>query len=270
MARYNLRQAAAVAADPEEAARWRRIADGLYLGLAEGGLVVEQFAGFFGLAHVELGALGAHYMSADMVLGRDRTARSQVVKQADVVMLLALLWDELPPAVRRASFLYYEPRTAHGSSLSPGVHALVALRLGLFDLAERYLDQTASIDLGNTMGNAAGGVHAAALGSLWQAVVRGAAGIRPALDDEEALAIEPRLPPPFRSLAFPLAFRGRWLQVIVEPGAIEVAVEEGEGPVTLHAIGPEGRAVMVRAEPGTRHATRSGDGGYRPWEAIRS
>ena len=268
MARYNLRQAAAVVEDPEEAGRWRRIADGLYLGLEEGGLVVEQFAGFFGLERVDLGTLGGHRMPADMVLGRERTARAQVVKQADVVMLLALLWDELAPAVRRANFLYYEPRAAHGSSLSPGAHALVAARLGLVDLAERYLDQTASIDLGNTMGNAAGGVHAAALGSLWQAVVRGAAGIRPAPHDAEALVIEPHLPPSFRSLAFPLAFRGRWLQVIVEPGAIEVAVEEGDGPLALHAIGPDGRAVTARAEPGTRHATRTGDGGFRPWEAI--
>jgi kojibiose phosphorylase len=229
---------------------------------------VEQFAGFFGLERVDLGTLGAHHMPADMVLGRERTARSQVVKQADVVMLVALLWDELPPEVRRASFLYYEPRTAHGSSLSPGTHALVALRLGLFDLAARYLDQTASIDLGNTMGNAAGGVHAAALGSLWQAVVRGAAGVRPAPDDEDALAIEPHLPPEFRSLAFPLAFRGRGLQVVVEPGAIEVEVDEGDRPVTVRAIGPDGRSVETRVAPGTRHASRYGDGGCRPWEAI--
>src|SRR6185369_8887633 len=115
---------------------------------------------------------------------------SQVIKQSDVVELIALLWDEMDDATRRANFLHYEPRTAHGSSLSPGIHALVAARLGLYEVAARYLDQTAEIDLGNAMGNAAGGVHAAALGSLWQAVVLGAGGVRPAQDDPEAMVLE--------------------------------------------------------------------------------
>jgi kojibiose phosphorylase len=276
MVRFNLRQAAAAAlspgeppgATPEEARGWEKIAAGLYLGLDARLGVVEQFAGFFGLEPVDLGALGAGRLPADMVLGRERTALSQVVKQADVVMLIALLWDELPPEVRRASFLYYEPRTAHGSSLSPGVHALVALRLGLLDVAARYLEQTACIDLGNTMGNSAGGVHAAALGSLWQAVVRGAAGVRGAPGDEDAVQIEPHLLPSFRALAFPLAWRGRQLQMIVEPGAVEVTVEDGARPLTLRAVGPDGRAVEVRAEPGTRHAARRDGGGFRAWEEI--
>ena len=45
-------------------------------------------------------------------------------------------------------------------------------------LAERYFRQAAEIDLANNMGNAAGGVHAAALGGLWQAAVFGFAGLR--------------------------------------------------------------------------------------------
>ena len=117
-------------------------------------------------------------MPIDLVLGRERTQASKIVKQADVIELIALLWDALQPEVRLANFLYYEPRTVHGSSLSPGIHALVAARLGLLATAQRYLEQTADIDLGNTMGNAAGGVHIAALGSLWQAIILGVAGLR--------------------------------------------------------------------------------------------
>jgi kojibiose phosphorylase len=172
----------------------------MYLGVDPRSGIVEQFAGFFGLEHVDLSSLGAHHLPADMVLGRERTRSSQIIKQADAVMLVALLWDELPPETRRASFLYYEPRTAHGSSLSPGTHALVAARLGMLDLAARYLEQTAAIDLGNTMGNAAGGVHAAAMGSLWQAVVLGAGGVRPAPDHPEAMLVEPHLLPGWRAL----------------------------------------------------------------------
>ena len=54
---------------------------------------------------------------------RERTQRSQVVKQADVVALLALLPDEFPGAMAEANFRHYEPRCAHGSSLSAGIHA---------------------------------------------------------------------------------------------------------------------------------------------------
>jgi kojibiose phosphorylase len=273
MARFNLRAAARAArAWPEDAARlgvsddearaMEAAADAIYACLSPEIGVLEQFAGFFGLERVDLASLGVEHMPADMILGRERTRRTQIVKQADVVQLLALLWDEIPAEVRRRSFLYYEPITAHGSSLSPGVHALVALRLGLVDAAARYLEQTAEIDLGNTHGNSAGGVHAAALGSLWQAVVLGAGGVRPAPDDLDAIVVEPHLCPGWRALAFPFAWRGRGLRVTIEPDAIEVEVEEG-APLEIRA-----GAAATRAEPGVRYAARRDGGGFSRWEAI--
>jgi kojibiose phosphorylase len=212
--------------------------------------------------------LGVHHAPPDLILGRERTQRTQLVKQADVVMLLALLWDDLPDEVRRASFLYYEPRTVHGSSLSPGIHALVAARLGLAEVAARYLEQTALIDLGNTMGNAAGGVHAAALGSLWQAVVFGVGGVRPAAEGD-ALLVEPNLLPGWRALTMRLGYRGRQLEIVVEPELVEVAVLEGAAPLVVRGVaaGREGAAVTV--EPGTRHATRRKRGGFGAWEELR-
>jgi trehalose/maltose hydrolase-like predicted phosphorylase len=80
--------------------------------------------------------------------------------------------------IHEANFRYYEPRTAHGSSLSPAFYALVAARLGDRALAQAYFRQAAEIDLANNIGNAAGGVHMAALGALWQAAVFGVAGLR--------------------------------------------------------------------------------------------
>jgi hypothetical protein len=63
-----------------------------------------------------------------VVIGRERTQGSQVVKQADVVTLLALLPNVFPDTMAEANFRHYEPRCAHGSSLSAGMHALVAAR----------------------------------------------------------------------------------------------------------------------------------------------
>jgi trehalose/maltose hydrolase-like predicted phosphorylase len=279
LARHNLRCAAEAATqpwardvaatlslDPSEPARWLDVAARMYLGLDAATGLVEQFAGFHALEPVDLAAYAPRTAPMDVLLGRERTQRSQVVKQADVVQLMALLWDELTDAQRRDNFLYYEPRTGHGSSLSPGTHALVAARLGMDETAARYLHQTASIDLGNNMGNSAGGVHAAGLGSLWQAVVMGVGGIRHAPGTDEALILEPNLLPGWRHLSFPLRWRGRAVRVDVTPSEVEVAVE-GTAPIPIRLGGRMGPGVL--AEPGRRYAVRLTADGARAWEQIR-
>jgi len=278
MARFNLR-AAADAAECEgaerlgvgevEIQRWRRLAAAMYLGHDRQSGLIEQFAGFSLLSYVDLSAFGTRHAPIDLIVGRERTQASQIVKQADVVQLIALLWDEIGAEARRANFLFYEPRTAHGSSLSPGAHAHVAARLGLTETALRYMEQTADIDLGNNMGNAAGGVHAAGMGSLWQAVVLGVGGVRPAPDHEEAILFEPSLLPSWHHLGFPLVWRGRALDVHIEPSAIEVAVE-GEAPLPMRVAAPEGAAREVLAEPGRTYAARRCGDGFENWEEISS
>ena len=90
----------------------------------------EQFAGFFGLEEIDLAGYAGRSVPMDVVLGRERTQRSKVIKQADVVALLGLLPEEFPGDSGRTNFRYYEPRCGHGSSLSGAMHGLVAARLG--------------------------------------------------------------------------------------------------------------------------------------------
>jgi kojibiose phosphorylase len=221
MARWNLEQAAETARLLAERwpVEWKHLRERLGVGVAEpdawaeraarmysgfdpGSRLFEQFDGYFELPDLEplpAGALAVH-------LGPEHLQRTRVVKQASVVLLLYLLWDRFPADVREANFRYYEPRTAHGSSLSPPVHAAVAARLGDLPLAERYFRQSAAIDLADNMGNAAGGVHMAALGGLWQSAVFGFAGLD--LGGERP-SLRPHLPPAWRSLRFGFAWRGR-------------------------------------------------------------
>src|SRR6185503_9248317 len=133
----------------------------------------------------------------------ERTLKSQVVKQADVVALGALLPEAFPGATLQTNFRHYEPRTGHGSSLSPAMHALVAARLGDADLALTYLDRIARLDPDP---NAAGGVRIAGLGAIWQAVVMGFGGLE---IGGKVLAIDPKLPPRWRSLDYQVCFQGR-------------------------------------------------------------
>jgi len=210
-----------LALTPDELARWRDVADRLATGADAASGLIEQFAGFFALESVDLRPFLPWTAAPDVVLGTERTRRSQVVKQADVVMLLALLWDRFPPEVREANFRYYEPRTGHGSSLSPAIHALVAARLGDLPLAERFFAQAAGIDLDNTVGTAAGGVHIATLGGLWQAAVLGFAGLQL---EPDGLRFDPRLPDRWDALRFPVQWRGRHVRIEIKRTAATLTV----------------------------------------------
>jgi trehalose/maltose hydrolase-like predicted phosphorylase len=194
--------------EPEEPRRWQHVARDLYTGFNEQTLLFEQFRGYFGLEEIDLAAFASRTAPMDVLLGRERIQRSKIIKQPDVVMLVYLLWDRMPPEVRKANFEYYERRCGHGSSLSPAVHALVAARLGDTALAERYFRQAADIDLADNMGNVAGGVHAGALGGLWQAVVLGFAGLR--FCGERRPEHRANLLPSWRRLSMRYQWRGQW------------------------------------------------------------
>jgi kojibiose phosphorylase len=246
----------------KEPENWRALASNLATGFDPETDLFEQFAGYFRLE--DLNAIGRQAGTApiDVSLGAERVSRSKVIKQADVVALSALLWEEWPIAVHEANFRYYEPRTAHGSSLSPAFHALIAARLGDRTLAQSYFRQAAEIDLANNMGNAAGGVHMGALGALWQAVVFGVAGL---CVREDGIAVDPHLLPGWAEMAFPVQWRGRLLQVRLQadPRRIEVTVDQGDELTVAVCAGP---ACRVR---GCRRFVLPGDeSGWADWQEV--
>ena len=214
---------------------WRRVADRIYTGFNPVTKLYEQFAGFFELKAADLTGHNTADKTMDVKLGWDELQKVQVLKQADVVLLMFLLWDNFAPEVREANFRFYEPRTAHDSSLSPSAHALMAARLGDMALADRYLRQAARIDLDFTRkgwAGATGGVHIAALGGIWQALAFGFLGMRPS---DAGLRFEPHIPAHWGELRLPLRWRGRQLRAVANSGAIAITVESGD-PMAL-AIG---------------------------------
>jgi len=201
----------------EELADWRDATARIVTGLDPATGICEQFAGFHALQPLELTAYADRKVPIDVIIGRELTQRSQVLKQADVVALIALLPEEFPGVMAHTNFRHYEPRCAHGSSLSAGMHALVAARLGDADMALRYLRETADTDL-DLDPNSAGGVRIAGLGSLWQAVMFGFAGLDLRGD---TLGIDPRLPPQWRSLSFRVCWKGRSVAIRVANRAVQ-------------------------------------------------
>jgi kojibiose phosphorylase len=201
---------AALDLDDAEPAGWHAVAAGLVDGLDPETGLIEQHRGFHHLQPVDLAALEPRTTTMEVLLGWDRLGRLKLIKQADIVLLLALLSERYPRAVQQANFRYYEPLTVHDSSLSPAVHALVAARLGDLDTAERYLAQATMLDLDFEQGvTAAGGVHIATLGGIWQALVLGFGGMTVA-------GGEPRFTPQVPASWGSLRFRVRWRGVLLE------------------------------------------------------
>jgi HAD superfamily hydrolase (TIGR01509 family) len=217
---------------------WRDAAARLVSGLDPATGLYEEFAGFHDLEPLDLKAYPGRKVPIDVIIGRERTQKSQVVKQADVVALLALLPELFPGESAMRNFRHYEPRCGHGSSLSPAMHALVAARLGDVDMALSYLHAIAELDDNPTV---AGGVRIAGLGGIWQAVVLGFGG----LDlSGEILAIEPKMPPRWRGLAYRACWKGRSVAVDIRDGKVRATLETG-APIDIRIAG-----TTRRLEPG--------------------
>ena len=213
-----------------ELADWRDAAQRIVTGFDPATGLYEQFEGYYGLEPIDLADYADRTAPMDVVLGRERTQASQVIKQADVVALIALLPEAFPEGAAEANFRYYEPRCAHGSSLSPATHALVAARLGDCDLALRYLHRIIGFD---QEPGAAGGVRIAGLAGLWQAVVLGFAGLDLSGD---VLSLDPKPPPDWRSLSFHVRWRGRLVSVRIDDAGAHVALVEG-APMEVRLCG---------------------------------
>jgi trehalose/maltose hydrolase-like predicted phosphorylase len=255
MARWNLRRGAELADDAERRS-WTELADALVDGYdAESG-VYEQFAGFFGLEPLVVEDVASRRpVAADLLLGRDRVRAAQVVKQADVLMLHHLVPEEVVAGSLEPNLRYYEPRTAHGSSLSPGIHAALFARARDDVRALGALADAARIDLDDVTGTTGAGLHVAAMGSVWQAIALGYLDLRPARDG--VLDLDPRIPAAWSRLSARVVFRGHPVTVTKEHGRVTLVGDGGvEVRIGRHRLRPAGRGIGLRR-------TRSG------WEVER-
>ena len=146
-------------------------------------------------------------------VGKERK-NHPILKQADVVMLMKLLPDELSLEVQRLNYDYYEKRTLHRSSLSPSVHAQVGVQLDLDERAYQYLERSCYVDIENNQRNLREGLHAASTGGTWQAIVMGYCCMN--LDKKGELAFNPKLPKQWSKVRFRIKWRGQNKLITIE------------------------------------------------------
>lgn len=214
----------------EEIENWDGVQGKIYLPRKEGTQLLEQFEGYFDLAEVTIEKYDKNdWPVKPEALKHMNKSETQIIKQADVVMLLHLLGEEFDEETTKLNYSFYEKRTLHGSSLSPSIYSIMGLKVGDDSKAYRYLRRAAMLDLVNLQGNTREGIHAANAGGVWQTVVFGFAGV--SIDEEGALCIHPNLPDEWKSLSFRIHYMGAWLEITMkENGECSVSVLEGEMP----------------------------------------
>ncbi len=144
----------------------------------------------------------------------------QILKQADVIMLMFLLKDYFTKENFEANWNYYEGKTIHDSSLSMGIHSIVAT---FFDETEKAYDcflKACKIDLGE-FSDCKEGIHAASLGAIYLATIFGFAGIN---IKNNKLKIEPKMPKTWKSLKFNFKFNGCNQQITIKDNNVDIKI----------------------------------------------
>ena len=221
---------------------WREMADLIYVKEpgeapdAPNDQVIEQFDGFFALEDIDPKSLAERLIDPGEYWGWPNgiAVETQVSKQADVTQTFVLHPTAFDREVMAANVAYYEPRTQHGSSLSPSVYGIVGSWIGHDDIAYDYFIRSCTVDLFNTNkavsgGTFIGGIHTAACGVAWQIVTAGFLGM---VVEGAELSFTPRLPAGWQSVSFSMEVRGARIHVVVRRDAVH-CTSAGESAATL-------------------------------------
>lgn len=193
-------------------------------------LIIEQFDGYNRLEDLSITELKERVLNPNEYFGgRSGIATTtQILKQADTVLMLNLFKDKYSTMVKKANWEFYEPRTEHGSSLSSCVYAMLAADVGNPEWGYKYFMKTATIDLTGKskqyVGNLyIGGTHPAANGGAWMATIHGFAGL---CINEEGISINPHLPEKWKCISFSFNFKGIRFEIIVTRNQVRIKSDE--------------------------------------------
>ncbi|UCD15386.1 MAG: glycoside hydrolase family 65 protein, partial [Candidatus Omnitrophota bacterium] len=204
-----------------EAKQWRTIASDILIHIPKN-KVIEQFEGYFKLKKVALTQTDENgILLLPRTIKPKELGKTQIVKQADVLMLLCMLDDVFNIKTKIVNYNFYISRTVHTSSLSTPIHSLMACEVGDLNRAYSFFNVSLRADISNLYGNTKEGVHAASLGGTWQAVVFGFAGVK---IKKENLFITPRMPRTWGKMIFSLTWRGYAVKLEVTNDVIKIKV----------------------------------------------
>jgi kojibiose phosphorylase len=209
-----------------ESREWKKIASRMSIRMDKR-KIIEQFEGYFKKKRVNITRWDEDSLPiVSQRLNPRDYAKTQLVKQADVIMLLYLLSDVFSFKTKKANYEYYIARTIHKSSLSLPMCALMAVELGDKNRGYQFFNSSLHTDISDIHNNTEEGIHAACIGGTWQVLIHGFAGIR---IDKEILSINPRLPRIWRRVILNLRWRGGLLYLELKNNKIKIQFTAVEG-----------------------------------------
>lgn len=207
MARFVFRTAAKYLNDQEYA----DLTEKIYMPRCKDG-VIEQFDGYFDLEDCSIDEVRGRLLDPKEYWGGAYgvASHTQVIKQADVVAMLAMLPEEFSDETKRVNLKFYEPRTEHGSSLSACMYSMLSCKTGDAEFAYPFFMKSAEADLHSGGKEWAGlvyigGTHPASEGGAWMVAVFGFAGLE--IKDGE-ITCKPRLPKAWKGMKFKINYKG--------------------------------------------------------------
>jgi maltose phosphorylase len=219
----------------DELAKWRQMADEMFIPYDPETQLYEQHEGFFNLPHIEIDMIPVEDFPLYHHWSYDRIYRNDMIKQPDVLMFMLLYNQSFSLAEKRANYEYYEPRCIHESSLSPSVHSILAAELGKHQEAFDFFHFATRIDLDNYNRNTHEGIHTTSIAAAWMNIVYGFGGMR---SDGELLSFNPSIPEHWKAYSFQVIYHSSVLRVEVAQGMARFSITEGE-PVIVNICGQE-------------------------------
>jgi hypothetical glycosyl hydrolase len=204
---------------------WKNFLERIYLPKPNSAGIIPQDDTFLNKKEIEEIELYRNSDTKQAILldySRKEVVDMQILKQADLVMLLNLKPHLFPPGIVERNVRFYESRTVHDSSLSYCAHAIACANIGEMEMADEFFHKAMEIDLNTNYNDSMDGIHAAALGGIWNCVILGFAGVRYHHDYVE---LSPHMPDGWEKMSFYLKIHGQYILITIRKDKIILTAE---------------------------------------------
>ena len=236
-----------------EVEKWRHMSENMYVPSCEELGIILQDDSFLDTEHAIRRDISPKELRLDVHWFMEKYIRYDLIKQADVLLLLFLRPELANLQLVRRNYEYYEPKTLHDSSLSPCVHSIMASRLGLSRQAFDYYLYTARMDLENRNNDGHLGLHTACLARAWMCITYGFAGMETI---GARLKFAPVLPEEWKSYSLRFVYRDSLLELKVDKDG--VTLDRLRGPAHTVQIYERDYSTESRARARPRKGLEKG------------
>ncbi len=204
---------------------WENMALNMHVPLDEESGIYEQHSGFFNYPHTNVAKIPPEDYPLYGHWSYFRIFRTDMTKQPDVLLLHFFFSGEFSDQSKLVNYRYYEPRCSHESSLSPGIHSILAAELGMHEKAFEYWGHAARLDLDDYNRNTGAGLHTTSMAAAWMNLVYGFGGMR---SDRECLVFRPSMPASWNRFSFKIRYRDSAVKVVVDRAQASFELIEGD------------------------------------------